>query len=118
MRRQKKRKDTSDVQEYQSIMGKIIDLPLEEFKAELIKQKVNIGTMNNLILNLESIYYDLRRRKDAVLDLVFKGLKSKEDLDVQKSLDGIYAEMTKIEQKVTYLKETIERLVNVDETPN
>ena len=99
-------------------MGKIIDLPLDEFKAELIKQKVNIGTMNNLILNLESIYYDLRKRKDAVLDLVFKGLRSREDPDIQKSLDGIYAEMTKIEQKVVYLKELVGKLVDVDKTPS
>lgn len=113
-----KKKDTSDVQQYQSMMGKIIDLPLDEFKAELIKQKVNIGTMNNLILNLESIYYDLRKRKDAVLDLVFKGLRSREDPDIQKSLDGIYAEMTKIEQKVVYLKELVGKLVDVDKTPS
>jgi hypothetical protein len=113
-----KKKDTSDVQQYQSMMGKIIDLPLDEFKAELIKQKVNIGTMNNLILNLESIYYDLRKRKDAVLDLVFKGLRNREDPDIQKSLDGIYAEMTKIEQKVVYLKELVGKLVDVDKTPS
>lgn len=117
MRRKKKKFEEpslAEVKDYQSTMGKIIDLPLDEFKAELIKQKVNIGTMNNLILNLESIYYDLRRRKDAVLDLVYKGMRKKEDQEVQKSLDGIYAEMTKIEQKVTYLKETVKKLVNVD----
>lgn len=112
-RHQRKVKEQLESKEYQSMMGQIIDLPLEEFKAELIKQQVNVGTMNNLILNLEAIYFDLRQRKDAVLNLVFKGLKTKEDSDVKKSLDGIYAEMTKIELKVTYLKETVQKLIDV-----
>jgi len=112
--KKKHKKDLEEVKQYQTTMGQIIDLPLEEFKAELIKQKVNIGTMNNLILNLEAIYFDLRQRKEAVLDLVFKGLRDKEDPEVKKSLDGLYAEMTKVEQKVVYLKEVTKELINVD----
>lgn len=112
--KKKQTKDLEEVKQYQTTMGQIIDLPLEEFKAELIKQKVNIGTMNNLILNLEAIYFDLRQRKEAVLDLVFKGLRDKEDPEVKKSLDGLYAEMTKVEQKVVYLKEVTKELINVD----
>lgn len=116
-KRQRKKHQKKSVQreyqEYQFLMGNIIDLPLEEFKAELIKQKVNVGLINNLILNLESIYFELRTRKDAILNLVFKGLKSKEDPEIKKSLDGLYAEMTKIELKVSYLKETVKNLVNV-----
>lgn len=100
------------------MLGKIIDLSLEDFEKELKEQKVNIGTMNNLILNLESAYFELRVRKDAVLDLVFKGGKSKDDPEIKKSLDGLYAEMTKVEQKITYLKQRVKELINVDKTPN
>ena len=104
--------------EEKSMIGKIIDLPLEDFERELVEQKVNIGTINNLILNLESIYFELRVRKDAILDLVFKGVKFKEDPEVKKSLDGLYAEMIKVEQKITYLKQRSNDLINVDSTPN
>lgn len=96
-----------------SMIGKIIDLSLEDFEKELINQKVNIGTMNNLILNLEGAYNELRMRKDGVLDLVFKGVKTKEDPEIKKSLEGLYSEMTKVEQKITYLKEKVKELVDV-----
>lgn len=100
----------------QTMIGKIIDLSLEDFERELIEQKVNIGTMNNLILYLESIYHDLRMRKEAVIDLVFKGGRQKDDPEIKKSLEGLYAVMTKIELKVTYLKQRVADLVNVDES--
>lgn len=105
----KKKKSQKEV----TMIGKIIDLPLEDFKAELVLQKVNIGTMNNLILNLEGAYNELRMRKDGVLNLIFTGAKSKEDPEVKKALDGLYAEMTKVEQKITYLKERVKELVDV-----
>ena len=90
--------------------GKIIDMPFDEFKEELIKQKVNVGTMKTLILWFESIYAELRGRKDQIIQLVHRGVYKKEDPEVSKSLNGLYAEMTKIEQKVTYLKDTVRRL--------
>lgn len=102
----------------QSMLGAIVDMPIEKFKEELIEQKTNIGTINNLILHLEMTYNDMRQRKDAVLKLVFEGKNSKDDPDIQKSLKGLYAEMTKIEQKITWLKDRSKELVNVDETPN
>ena len=34
--------------EEKSMIGKIIDLPMEDFERELVEQKVNIGTMNNV----------------------------------------------------------------------
>ena len=102
------------------MIGNIIDLPLEDFEKELIRQKVNIGTVNNLILNLEGAYFELRTRKEAILDLVFKGGKSKDDPEIKKSLDGLYAEMIKVEQKITYLKQRSKTLLelNVDKLSN
>lgn len=97
----------------QTMMGKIIDSSLEDFEREIIEQKVNIGTINNLILNLESVYFELKMRKEAVLDLVFKGGKSKDDVEIKKALDGLYAEMIKVEQKITYLKQRREKLIDV-----
>ena len=74
------------------MLGRVIDLPFEDFKKELEVQKVNIGVNNNLILLLTSTYNDLRNRKEAVLDLVFTGKKSKDE--VKPALEGLYAEMT------------------------
>lgn len=92
-------------------IGEIIDMPLEDFKKELIAQHVNIGTINNLILWFESIYAELSGRRTAIIDLVRKGIRAKDDEEVVKSLEGLYAEMLKIEQKVVYLKETKEKLL-------
>lgn len=96
------------------MLGRVIDLPFEDFKKELEVQKVNIGVNNNLILLLTSTYNDLRNRKEAVLDLVFTGKKSKDE--VKPALEGLYSEMTKLEQKITYLKERSKKLLDVDNT--
>lgn len=101
-------------QEPKTMIGQIVDLPLKDFKKELVHQKVNIGTINNLILNLEGAYYELRIRKEAILNLVFKGEKSKDDPEIKKALEGLYAEMIKTEQKITYLKQRSKELVKVD----
>lgn len=93
-----------------STLGQIVDMPFEQFKEEVVKQKVSIGIINNLILMLSSAYHELKNRKEAVLDLVFTNKKTKEE--VKPALDGLYAEMTKLEQKITYLKERSKDLLD------
>lgn len=110
----KKHKKKKKFEKSETMIGKIVDLPLADFERELVLQKVNIGTVNNLILNLEGAYFELKTRKDAVLNLVFKGAKSKDDPEVKKSLDGLYAEMIKVEQKITYLKQRSKTLLELD----
>lgn len=115
--KRKRKKKQKPVESSQSMIGKIIDLSLEDFEKELIAQKVNIGTMNNLILNLEGAYNELRMRKDAVIKAGFEGTITKDQATAL--TNGIYAEMIKIEQKITYLKQRTKELVNVDtKTPN
>ena len=99
-----------------SMIGKIIDLSLEDFERELKEQKVSIGIINNLILNLSSTYGMLRTSKEEILKSVFSGIRSKDDPEVKKALEGLYAEMIKIEQKITYLKQRSGELVNVENT--
>ena len=96
-----------------SMIGKIVDLPLEDFEKELVRQKVNIGTINNLILNLSGAYNELVVRKNNLIEMSLKDPDSKDE--VERVIKGIYAEMIKIEQKVTYLKQRSKELVNVDE---
>ena len=115
--RKERRKKRHKKQEEKSMIGKIVDLSLEDFEKELIEQKVNIGTINNLILHLESIYFDFRTRKDAILKMKFE--QKIEEAEAQNAINGLYAEMIKIEQKITYLKQRSKELVNVDtKTPN
>lgn len=104
-----KKKHSKSRKKY-STLGQIVDMPFEQFKEEVVKQKINIGVTNNLILMLSSAYYELKNRKEAVLDLVFTNKKTKEE--VKPVLDGLYAEMTKLEQKITYLKERSKDLLN------
>lgn len=98
------------------MIGKIIDLPLKDFEEELIRQKVNIGTINNLILNLEGAYNELRTRKDSIIKSVLKGQRKKDD--VKEVMNGLYSEMIKTEQKITYLKQRSKSLVDVDKPSN
>lgn len=109
-------KTSKKKQPQKSMIGKIVDLSLEDFEKELIEQKVNIGTINNLILNLEAVYHDMRTRKDIIIQSSFEGRIDKDT--AQKSVNGLYAEMIKVEQKITYLKQRSKELINVDKTPN
>lgn len=99
-----------------TLIGQIVDLPYEEFKEEIVRQQVNIGTINNLILNLESIYFELRNRKDAILKMKFES--AVESVVAEDAIKGLYSEMLKVEYKITYLKQRRDELVDVDKTPN
>ena len=81
-----------------SAIGRIIDQPMKDFKKTLEKEKTNICTMNNLIHYLNGAYADLRQRKE-----------------IEKAVKGIYAELIKIEEKVTYLTEKVKELVVVED---
>lgn len=120
MNRKERRKHKRGGNKFQkpqvTMIGQIVDLSLEDFEKELVRQKVNIGTINNLILNLEAVYFDMRTRKDAVIKASFEGTIDK--TEAQKAVNGLYAEMIKVEQKITYLKQRSEELINVDKTPN
>ena len=113
-RRKRRRKE--DLQSEVTMIGQIVDLPLEDFEKELVRQKVNIGTINNLILNLEGVYFELRSRKDAIIRANFEG--TIERAKAQDAVNGLYAEMIKVEQKITYLKQRSKELIDVDKTPN
>ena len=89
-------------------MGQLVDMPLEDFENALIEQEVNLGVIKGLILNFESVYFELRTRKDAIIKLVTSGDKSKEE--VSEVLNGLYAELIKTEQKITYLKQRAKEL--------
>lgn len=101
--------------EEKSMLGKIIDMSLEDFEKELVEQKVNVGIVNNMILLLEGAYYDLVNGKEALLKIKFdKENNTVSDEEVDEAVKGIYAELTKIEQKVVYLKQRSKDLVDVD----
>lgn len=99
------------LEESTQVIGYIVDMPFEDFKEELVKQKVSVGIMNNLILLMESIYFDFRNRKEALIKSVFENRLTKEE--TEKAIKGLYAEMTKLEQKIVYLKDKVKELSNV-----
>lgn len=109
IRNKKKKK-----QKQQSMLGRIIDLPLEEFKEEVEKQKLPIGVVHNIMLNLTAVYTDMVQRKDNIIYQINKGDLNKEDPKVKKVLEGLYSEMLKIEPKVFYLKDREKELINID----
>lgn len=97
-----------------SMIGRIVDLSLEDFKKEVINQKIPIGVVHNLSLNLTGAYSELNVRKEGIINQILKGELDKEDEKVKSTLDGIYAEMIKIEQKVLYLKDREKELSCVE----
>ena len=97
--------------EQTSAIGDIIDMPIEDFKQSLIDQQVNVGIMMNLTHLLSAVYVDLQARKDTFVNMVVNKQKTREE--VQSPLDGIYAEMIKVEEKLVHLKERIHELSDV-----
>lgn len=100
--------------EEKSMLGKIIDLPLEDFKKEVCEQKIPIGVVHNTKLNLIGAFNELKVRKDGILDSIAKKTLNKDDPKVRKTLDGLYAEMVKIEQKTLYLTEREKELADLE----
>lgn len=92
-------------------IGGLIDQPFDDFKNYVLNNKVPIGLISGVIFILEDAYATLRSRKDAILELVFTHKKTNEE--VHPALECLYAEMTKIEQKVVFLKERRKELLKL-----
>ena len=96
-------------------IGQIVDQPMEDFKKSLEEQHTNIGTMNNLIHYLNGAYADLRQRKDTIMkSLESEDINSKDRKEIDRTVKGIYAELIKIEEKVTYLQDKVKELIDVE----
>lgn len=101
-----------------NFMGEVIDMTMDKFAQSLDDQKVNLGTMQNLILWLENTYAQLRSSKDEVISRCMSGVLRKDSSEVQKSLNGLYAEMLKTEEKVVYLKNRCREIGSPGENTN
>lgn len=94
-----------------SSIAQVVDAPQKQFEQEIIDQHVNVGQLQNMVILLESIYGQLCVQKDMVVNSVTRGERSKDDPQVKSTLEGLYAEMTKIELKVTFLKDRRKELI-------
>lgn len=97
----------------QSMIGAIVDMSLDDFEKELERQKVNVGTINNLILHLEAVYSDLKNRKAGLLNLIAEEPSNK--VELVRTLSGLYNELFKVEEKIVCLKHKKEKLIRLDE---
>lgn len=86
-----------------SSLGVLIDSPMEDFVKEVSDK--NVGTLNNLILTLEGTYSELEARKEAMLNSDTIPFSEKGE-----ATKGLFSEMLKIEEKVTYLKKRVKDL--------
>lgn len=87
-----------------SELGILIDSPLEDFKKAV--SEYNVGTLNGLINTLTCVYDELNGRKEVVLSSGSISLDQKEI-----ATKGLFAEMLKIEEKVTFLRERVKDLI-------
>lgn len=94
-------------------IGMVIDSSMVDFVDELNKQKVNIGVMKNMVQILEATYNELFRRKNLIMKSIETGYYKKDNPEIVNAFNGIYSEMTKIEEKVVYLKRRINELSDV-----
>ncbi len=94
--------------EEQSQVGALIDMPMDTFKNELVNQQVNVGIMSNMVHLLSSVYSDLNLRRNEFVKRATENIISKDEAKL--SLEGVYAEMIKVEEKIVYLKKRISEL--------
>lgn len=85
-------------------LGVLIDCPMEDFEEAV--SSYNVGVINNLVLTLTGVYQELSGRQEAIMASPHLSLEDKE-----KSVKGLFAEMVKIEQKVTYLRNRSKDLI-------
>lgn len=93
--------------EEKSSLGVIIDSSMEAFEEAM--KIYNRGTLISIKDSLSLCYKDL--------DMRVKLISAKKELSEEEkktALEGLFAEMFKIEEKVTYLTKTIEDLKIVD----
>ena len=83
-----------------SSLGVLIDSPMEDFIKEVSNK--NVGVLNNLILTLTGTYEELEARHEAVLGSDTIPFDKKSEV-----VKGLFSEMLKIEEKVTYLKKRV-----------
>lgn len=84
----------------QSTLGVLIDSSMEDFKESV--SSYNVGVINSLILTLTEAYTELDGRKEAIMSSGEIYLEDKE-----KAVKGLFSEMLKIEEKVTYLRKRV-----------
>ena len=89
-------------------LGTVIDMPFADFKKYALT--LNIGVVSTLILSLEAAYNQLRLCKDGCVELA---LTNSTD-EVKQAINSLYAEMIKTEEKITFLKELKESLINLE----
>lgn len=87
----------------QSTLGVLIDSSMEDFKESV--SSYNVGVINSLILTLTEAYTELDGRKESIMSSGEISLEDKE-----KAVKGLFSEMLKIEEKVTYLRKRVEDL--------
>lgn len=93
--------------EEKTAIGEIVDCDMESFTTEM--KQYNRGTLISIKDTLSLCYKDL--------DMRVKIISSKKDIsddEKKTALEGLFAEMLKIEEKVVYLKKVIEDLKIVD----
>ena len=84
----------------QSTLGVLIDSSMEDFKDSV--SSYNVGVINSLILTFTEAYTELDGRKEAIMSSGEISLEDKE-----KAVKGLFSEMLKIEEKVTYLRKRV-----------
>lgn len=103
-----KKKEESEEQKQLEAFGKLIDMPLDEFKEVEKQECVPVGQLNILSIRFKSVYHELVGRKDELMKLCKANPESKEEYI--NAINGCFAEMLKLEEKIVYLDKRIEEI--------
>lgn len=93
-------------------IGVLVDMPLDEFKSQVIRSRMSIGSIRGYYAILLSIYDNLSTRKDGIISLVTTGKKNIDE--VREVLSQLYSEMQKIEDKTLFLKTREKTLLEME----
>lgn len=106
----KKHKKSPKVEQKESF-GQLIDSPMDDFKAFMLRK--DVGFVHSFSLLVESSFLQMVDLKNAYLEkLETDKLTKKEKIDLMDKIQKVYAELQVIEEKQTYLIELEKNLMN------
>lgn len=101
----------------EKFLGSVLfDMKQEDFEKNVVDNHLNMGQINGLIFWFEMMYHQFRATKDVIIDNVAKGIRDRNDPEVKRVLEELYAGLTNIEKKVVYLRNRYQELVKPAET--
>ena len=102
----------NEFEKFATNLGEVIDMDYDEFTNKVEDLAIPVGVLQNLRVVFLASYNNLVERKNAIIDGI-KNNTIENNEETHKIIEGIYAELLKIEDKSTYLVQRISKLLDI-----